>query len=77
MASLLAVLLAFVSGLIAEASAEKHLIVVSLSADAYYNDYMGDIAKFANDLAGKGVQLQHTFSSTVHTLPWSKRGLQT
>ena len=32
--------------------AEKHLVIVSLSSDDYYEKFVDDIAKFANDLAG-------------------------
>ena len=53
MAQMFTTFLAFVSALFTGTSAEKHLIIVSLSVDAYYKDYVGDIAKFANDLAGK------------------------
>ena len=45
-------LLAILTALAADVSAEKHLILVSLSADEYYKKFVDDIAKFANDLAG-------------------------
>ena len=67
MAQMFTTFLAFVSALVADASAEKHLIIVSLPADAYYKDYVGDIAKFANDLAGKSNS--NSLSLTVHTSP--------
>ena len=52
MASFLLVLLSI---LVAKISAEKHLILVSLSADPYYKNHVEDIAKFASDLAGNFV----------------------
>ena len=42
-------------------AAEKHLIIVSLSRDAYYKNYVSNIVQFANDLAGRKCTFKDSF----------------
>ena len=42
-------------------AAEKHLIIVSLSRDAYYKKYVSNIVQFANDLAGRKCTFKDCF----------------
>ena len=65
MQSSLALFVALLSVLTtASVSAEKHLIIVSLSRDVYYKNYVSNIVQFANDLAGK----KYTFNDSLFTI---------